>query len=178
MSNEDKLKCLVHYISHNCDNSKDLGATKLNKILWYVDTIAFQKYGKTISGEESYIKRQHGPVPKRIQVVLEKLRNEGALHIRMTENYGWDQKEFISLKDPEDCSYPENEKQLIDDMINDICKNHTAKSISQFSHDHIWEAARLGEEIPVYAVLAANSAPPSREDKIWAEQAIREYKNK
>lgn len=39
------------------------------------------------------------------------------------------------------------------------------------SHDAIWEAAYIGEEIPVYATLAANEGEITPEVLAWANEA-------
>ena len=82
MSDTDRFKELVHYVCHHCDDTRKMGAIKLNKILWCADTYAYRLYGRTISGETAYIKRQHGPVPKRIVATLKDLEQEGLIKIR------------------------------------------------------------------------------------------------
>ena len=68
-----KFKSAVHYI---CDKASSdpsvLGAIKLNKVLWYSDVINYLITGKPITGE-TYIKRQHGPVPKDIIRAIDEL---------------------------------------------------------------------------------------------------------
>ena len=167
-----RLRALVHYVCERCPDPTMLGATKLNKVLWYVDTIAYRKDGQTISGETTYIKRQFGPVPKRILKTLEGLENDGSIVIRNVPSLGGSRREFISLKPSNHSIFTDEERLIIDQVIDVICRDHTAASISELSHDAIWEAAELGEEIPVYAVLASRAAPIEKRHRDWANKIM------
>ena len=168
----NRMKKLVHYVCSLCDDPKKLGATKLNKVLWYTDTFAYRLMGSSVSGETAYVKRQFGPVPKNILKVLRQLEAEGKIMIREHKSTGFTRREFISLKDVNEDDFDEFERKLIGDIVSAICDNHTAASISALSHDIIWDAAEEGEEIPINAVLAARTAEISREDKTWADEII------
>ena len=171
MTVTSKFAHLVHYICARCDDPVKLGATKLNKILWYADTIAYRELGKTISGETSYIKRQFGPVPKKILATLEQLRKSGKIRIREAASFG-KPKEFTS-KVAADCSrFTDQEREIVDSVIDVVCNDHTASSISELSHDMIWEAAKVGEEIPVFAVLADYPGVVTAADRKWADEII------
>lgn len=167
-----KFKALVHYVCDQCADPTMLGATKLNKVLWYSDTLAYRLRGKSISGETVYIKRQYGPVPKQILQTLEELERGGALKIRETPYFNKKKREFIALESSDPSVFTDEERDIIDIVISAICKDHTASSISEMSHDAIWEAAQLGEEIPIYAVLAANAAPITKQHEAWANKII------
>ena len=58
----------------------------------------------------------------------------------------------------------ENEKHIVDHVTDTICEKFTAVSISELSHDSIWEMAEDGEEIPLYAIMASNIEEPSKEE--------------
>lgn len=175
MARRSRFKRLAHYVCHLCSDPTKLGATKLNKVLWYVDTFAYRLWGETVSGEDSYVKRQFGPVPKNILKTLQSLEREGVIQIREAKYFGRPKKEYISLKDPKEGVFTEDERDLIKDVVEAVCDGHTAASISDVSHDLVWEAAELGEDIPVFAVLAAQAAPPTKDDVKWANQMIREH---
>lgn len=172
MSKQSKFKNLVHYIIQICDDPTKLGATKLNKVLWYVDTYAYRKLGKSISGETDYIKRQFGPVPRNIIDTLKELQIEKKIRIREREHYGYTQQEFVSLVELKENVFNERERKIIQDQLQIICDNHTAKSISEFSHDMIWDAAQLGEEIPIKAVLGKMPGVVSESKIAWANSII------
>lgn len=161
-----------------CENPRSLGATKLNKILWYTDTLAFRHFEKSVSGESAYVKRQFGPVPKNIIATLEKLQDEGKIHVRKTKYFGHPKQEFHVLESPNKDIFSEDERSIISRVVATICNSYTAESISDLSHDLIWEAAKLGEDIPIKAVLAARADPPTKKDMRWADALIKKYQPK
>ena len=62
-SNQDRLLCVTHYVIKRCDPAK-LGATKLNKVLWFADVIYYRRHGRTITASDNYVKQQFGPVQR------------------------------------------------------------------------------------------------------------------
>jgi hypothetical protein len=68
--------------------------------------------------------------------------------------------------------FSETEREIIDNVIAWVCDAHTATSISDLSHDAIWEAADEGEEIPLYAVLAATPGAITQADMDWADKIV------
>lgn len=166
-----KLSALVHYICSKCPDKNLLGATKLNKILWYSDAIALQMWGAPITGEV-YVKRQFGPVPKHILGVIEQLEREGAIAVTNTPYHNYAKREYVSLKVPKISIFTPQEISLVDDVINEICYNHTATSISLASHDRIWELAEIGEDLPLETVFASELDEVTEEDVKWAKRAL------
>ncbi len=62
---------------------------------------------------------------------------------------------------------------LVDRVVYAICFNHTAASISQLSHDRVWKAAAIGEEIPLAAgAFAGNVGEIDEHDMAWAAAEI------
>ncbi len=165
--NRAKFKSLVHYICWRCsgDPSK-LGSVKLNKALWLSDLTAYRASGDSITGAR-YIRQQFGPVPALIVPVLRELEQEGILTVRETSFYGRTKKEYIVHVKASGGFLDQAERQIVDETIQFVCEEHTAVSISNKSHDHIWEAAVNGEEIPHYTVFA-QPAPITNEDREWA----------
>jgi len=68
-----KLKALIHYICYQCHDPSVLGATKLNKILWYSDVIAFARAGASITGE-TYVNLAQCPDTFLASLKISKLR--------------------------------------------------------------------------------------------------------
>jgi hypothetical protein len=170
----DKFKNLVHYVCSISPNPKVLGATKLNKILWYSELNSFLSLGKPITGAK-FVKRQFGPVAKATLPVLENLRSEGAIIIVDTEHFGKPKKEYISVRKPDLSSFTPEEISIITQITEVICKRHTASSISLASHDDIWEMAEIGEEIPLSTVFAVRGEV-TEDDVAWADEIIEKEK--
>jgi hypothetical protein len=164
----DKFKALVHYICWRCSNDPSkLGAVKLNKALWIADLAAYYYLGKPITGAR-YVKRQFGPAPKAILPVLRKLQEEGKVQIKEDDYYGKKKKSFISLQDASAEFMSDQEKGIVDEVMELVCEKHTAKSISNQSHDLVWKAAEDGEELPLSTVFVKPDTI-SDEDREWAK---------
>jgi len=171
MFNREKFKALVHYVCwRSSDDPSKLGAVKLNKTLWLSDLTAYYHLGKPITGAR-YIKRQFGPVPAAILPVLTELEDEGVLTIRDAKLYGKRKKEYIVHRDASaDFMLPE-ECKLVESAISVVCEMHTATSISEASHDHIWKAAIDGETIPHFTVFAI-PGEITEEEREWAQKQL------
>ena len=168
-----KFKDLVHYIVYECKDRPDrLGAVRLNKALWYTDVGAFKEHGKPITGE-TYVKHQYGPVPRRIDEALEDLRREGKIVIRERSSL-YDTRKFISLVDPDPHALSDEERRRTSEVVAAVC-SVTASRISDMTHDAIWDAAYAGEEIPIWATLAANDGEITQDVIAWANKGIERY---
>jgi hypothetical protein len=168
--NYEKFKDLVHYICHIADRD-ELGATKLNKILWYSDIISYINRGESMTGS-AYIKRQFGPVPKDILTALEELSAEGKMLIRDIPFFGNMKREYITLVEPDISRFDASEISLVANLTHDICHHYTAESISEATHDIIWKLADMEEEIPYFAVYGAQLGEITEEDIQWAKKSI------
>lgn len=164
-------KNLVHYVCWKAPDPTKLGATKLNKILWFIDSWSYRASGCSVSGAK-YEKRQYGPVPKCVLDAIRDLEKENKLVVRSVPYYGKVKRDFIAVRAADTGGLSQNEQSLIDDVVAYICNNHSAVSISEMSHDLIWDAAELGDEIPLYAVLAATPGEITEDDMSWAGHVI------
>jgi hypothetical protein len=167
----NKFKAMVHLIVESCHDPERLGATRLNKICWFSDTTAYRMSGVPIT-PETYVKRPKGPVPKTILRVIRELESDGTLLVREGSHPVYRTRLFYSLKDPDKSLFSDQELGIIEWMTGTICKDHTAASISEISHDQIWAAAADGEEIPLYATLVAEPGEITPEISQWADSML------
>jgi hypothetical protein len=151
----EKFQHLVHYVAWKAGKRDWFGATKLNKVLWFADARLFVLTGKSITGEV-YIREKYGPVPKHIMPARADLQKLGIIRVieegKLTR--------IVSDVPPNKALFSERELQEIDYWIEHIDKEHTAQSISDQSHDYAWDIAKMGEELPLYAVLANRIREP------------------
>jgi hypothetical protein len=146
----DRTEAVAHYIIARADPNK-LGAVKLNKVMWFADLEAYRRFGQTITGQLSYEKRQHGPVPNNIVKSIRRLEQADKIATRDVPTFGGTRREHVWLKKPDVTRFSADEVDILNEAITWVCDNHTAKSISELSHDALWEHAELGEQIPVGA---------------------------
>ena len=167
---QEKFRTLVHYICWKCKDPAALGSTKLNKVLWLSDLLWYRETGVPITGA-TYVKRQFGPVPRAILPALQKLKEEGSITEEETNYHGFPKKEYRAHKKPRTSGFSSKQLDMIDKVITYVCAGHTAKSISDQTHNHVWEAAKDGEEIP-YATVFANPGRLNDKDRAWALQEL------
>jgi Protein of unknown function (DUF4065) len=170
---QDRFKKLVHYICarFSSDPTK-LGAVQLNKALWLADLRAYYHLGHPITMAR-YVKRKYGPVPSSIVPVLRELQQEGVLTVQDTDHFGKTKKEFIVHKDASGDFLTPEERELVNEAADFVTEKHSATSISDLSHDHIWRSAQDGEVIPHYTVFA-NPGIITEDEREWGRLQLEE----
>ena len=73
--NEKKYRNIILFFSEKIQNGT-LGKLKLMKLLYYLDFDFFEKYGRSITGDE-YLRFDNGPVPR----MAEKILKEGGCFV-------------------------------------------------------------------------------------------------
>ncbi len=167
---KDKLKNLILYVCNKTD-PQNLGATKLDKIMWFSDILAFLTIGDPITGE-TYVRKQFGPWATHFYQMIDELKAEDKLIVRDVNFYGRQKREYIPLVSANLDLFTANEISIVDDVANDIALNFTAVGISDLSHDRIWEMANIGEEIPYEAIFAVRLGEIDEKDIQWAENIL------
>lgn len=167
----EKFKALVHFLVHECREPGRLGAIRLNKALWHTDVMAYKMNGVPVTGE-AYVKMKFGPVPAHIDAALVSLAAEGKLVIRVPEHL-YDTKKFVSLVQPDATLLSDDDRALARAMLEYVL-DRPASEISAETHDIIWEAAEIGEVIPLSATLASQLGNVTEEVRSWAAGVVAE----
>ena len=169
----------MHYVCHRAPNPRKLGKTKLNKILFFSDMEAYLSLGQPITGEE-YVKHQYGPVSRHLDEVLSELEKDRLIAISEASGYSvhadapYRQRLFFPLKKPRLDAFSPEEVSIADEMISTICRRHTARSISELSHDVIWKSAEIGETLPYYTAFVHTLGEVAPSDLDWAQSVMEE----
>lgn len=169
-TNRQRLMDTAHYVIARSAPDK-LGAIKLNKVLWYADVFFFRRHGRTITGAETYIKRQFGPVPRDIIPTLRALEEDQKVFSRKAETPAGTRHEYLWLKRPDLQAFDPEEIDVLHEVIDWICDNETALSISNKTHDALWEETEIGEEMSIRAA-AIEPAEISPDAMKWAKAAF------
>ncbi|WP_238273074.1 Panacea domain-containing protein [Methylobacterium cerastii] len=167
MFDKEKFKALIHYAIARVEDPKNLGAIKLNKILWYVDGNIFIRSGLSLTGAR-YVKQPMGPVPKAMLPILQEMQRDGLIRIDEVSYYGKTKKQYTSLVEPRTASFSSDHLEIINHVVDAISKRHTGASISEATHGNAWKLAEMGEEIPFHAAMIDDLADVSDEDAAWA----------
>jgi hypothetical protein len=163
---DNRLAALTHYIIWKCDPAS-LGKTKLNKILWFADVEQYRRTGRTITGATTYIKLQHGPVPKGMVSTLDALEREGKVSVSTENYYGRPKAMFLALTRPDLVEFDADEIATVDMVADVVCRDHTASSISRLTHDVLWDETELGGDMAINAA-AVVPGEVTAEDIAWA----------
>jgi len=165
-----RLEEAILFICTTARPEDQLGAVKLNKILYYSDMISFAQTGKSITGA-TYVKRERGPVPKEVVEAINNLKTAGRLNTREVSIFDKKRREFDALDEPKFSVFQHDDLRLINDMIGFVC-GYNAREISDISHTVVWEAADLGEELPYQSFLLSWLGDVDESDMQLAQEII------
>lgn len=141
-----KMRAVILRAIHSCCPS-DMGAVKLNKVLYFVDMIHYAHFRQAVTGA-TYRKRPNGPTTDQLLFVLREMQHDGHVKIDDVEYHGYWKKQYTPLT-PEPLGLLNDEEQaLVDDVVDFVCRQNSAKTISEYSHQMPWEMAGDGGVIP------------------------------
>lgn len=155
-SDDLRMAELILHISKKCANDPSFGATKLNKILYFSDFLAFGHSGKAIT-EGEYQHLDMGPAPKRLVPVRDCLiaKNELRIEPRVT-SFGRKQNRTIALREPNLEVFSAEQISLVNDVI-DSLSGCSATDVSELSHRQVgWKMTKNGETIPYNSIFVSD----------------------
>jgi uncharacterized phage-associated protein len=136
--NEGKYKNAILFFIKYCNNQY-LGATKLNKLLYYLDFISFRDNKKPVT-DDLYVHKQYGPVPSKIDDVLTDLHEKGFIKISKLElkhndgdMFRYDTNHEIDLG-----VFNKYEKDLLGKIVKEFCLWTTDKIVNQTHLEAPW----------------------------------------
>jgi hypothetical protein len=170
---KSKLAELMLYVAEKSAYDPKFGATKLNKILFYSDFLAYGFFRKPITGA-TYQRLDRGPAPRQLMPTLAELAEKGDAVVAPSTHYGYEQKRLVPLRDANLSLFSADEIALVDHVIQMLC-DHNGSQVSALSHaEAAWKIALAGQDIPYEAVFLS-SRPPSERDVQRAQELAVEY---
>jgi hypothetical protein len=163
-----KLEEAVHYICSRA--SENLGAVKLNKILYYSDMTHYAQTGNAITGA-TYAKQFRGPVPKQVVPAIDHLVHDRRLSVENVSYFDFVKREFTTFGATDDTVFSKAEIERMDFVIHSIDK-FSAREISDISHTIVWKSAELGETLPYDSFFVAYLGDITDEDMKRALTAV------
>lgn len=160
--NDNKLRELILYIARESEGDDTFGATKLNKVLFYADFMAYVNLGNSITGQE-YQALAHGPALRRLAPMRDEMLVDGDIAIRPRDYYGYVQDRILALTTPDLSEFSAAEIALVNHFIR-AWWGKTATEISRRSHQFAgWRYAQEGETIPYEVALVGWREPTGEE---------------
>jgi hypothetical protein len=138
----EKMRAVILRAIRRCSPA-EMGAVKLNKVLYFVDMTHYAHFHSPVTGS-TYKKRPNGPTTDQLLFTLRDMERDGQLKIDNVDYHGYWKKEYTALVDEPENVLNRDEQELVDDIVEFVCKQHTAKTISEYSHKLPWELAEDG----------------------------------
>ena len=154
----------IHHICARCD-PQALGRVKLHKILYFADMLHYVADGRPLTGEE-YQKQKFGPVAKHLSWALKELSRQGRIRLATSDYYGFPKLEVQATQVPRPDRLDDRDVSLLDEVADFVC-GHSAKEISDLSHNAAWQVAEMGETIPYFTALGLFPAEVTDDDVTW-----------
>lgn len=169
----EKFLDTIHYVCARGD-PRNLGRVKLHKILYFADMLHFVALGQPLTGEE-YQKQRFGPVAKHLSWALKALTDQGRIRIEMRDYYGFPKLEVHALQSVRPDRLNDYDRLLLNEVADFVC-GHTARGISDLSHNAAWQVAEMGETIPYFTALGLFPAEVTVDDVAWGVEEARRLK--
>jgi transcriptional regulator with XRE-family HTH domain len=142
----NKFKNVLLYILERCAGKPNVGETVLYKLLYFSDFNYYELYEEHLTGAK-YRKLPYGPVPQKLDSIINQMIEKGQLQRVKTVYHGYPQVRYLPLEKSDLTALKASEKEVIDRVIEQM-SDWSAASISNYSHkDMPWLASKEGEEI-------------------------------
>jgi len=141
-----KFKNILLYILERCAGKPNVGETVLYKLLYFADFNYYEIYEEHLTGAQ-YRKLPFGPVPQKLDAIINKMIEDGQLQRVKAEYHGFPQTRYLPLVKTDLTQLKASEKETIDKVIQQM-SDWSASAISSYSHKDIpWVASKEGEFI-------------------------------
>ncbi|MEN0066164.1 MAG: Panacea domain-containing protein [Myxococcota bacterium] len=143
---EERSSQLLLYLADRLEDDANFSMTKVYKLFYFIDKEAYLRTGSTVTGS-SYLRFDHGPVPRNLHKLRAKLEDTGAVEIVYVDRGKYTQHRLRAWQRPQ-LRFSEDEMTIIDQVIERL-RPMTAKKVSDLSHEEPgWKLAGDGEVIP------------------------------
>jgi uncharacterized phage-associated protein len=160
--NKKKYNNAVLFFAWSIPN---LGRTKLNKLLYFLDFDHFEKYAKAVT-EDDYENNDLGPVPVHADEVLGEMQAEKLIDIVYEPIIDYVRHKLVPLAHHDTTIFSSSEMEMLC-AVTDKWQHHTAREMVIASHGEApWIATRKGEAIPyALAYYRGKFEEPSYDDE-------------
>jgi hypothetical protein len=155
---DTKLRELILFIAERSAGDELFGSTKLNKLLFFADFLAFVKLGSSITGH-AYQRLPNGPAPKQMLPIMKGMVSDRELAIQKRDFYGRTQNVPVALRPSRLKDFSADEIAVVTEVL-DLLQRKNAKGISSLSHEFEgWKLAKENELIPYQTALVHFKKP-------------------
>jgi uncharacterized phage-associated protein len=130
--NQKKYKNAIIFFAKRIQNST-LGKLKMMKLLYYLDFDFFEKYGRSITGDE-YLRFDNGPVPRMGEKILKQMNGKEIKIIRRKIGNGYNDQMHIEALVDFNVDVFEREELLMLEEIAGKWEKFTGTEMKNASH--------------------------------------------
>ena len=142
----NKFKNVLLYILERCAGKPNVGETVLYKLLYFSDFNYYELYEEHLTGAK-YRKLPYGPVPQRLDNIINQMIEKRQLQRVKTDYHGYPQTRYLPLEKADLTELKASEKEIIDRVIEQL-SDWSAAAISNYSHKDLpWEVTGEGQDI-------------------------------
>lgn len=142
----NKFKNVLLYLLESCAGKPNIGETALYKLLYFSDFNYYELYEEHLTGAK-YRKLPYGPVPEKLDSIINQMIDNGQLQRFKTTYFGLPQTRFLPLTKPDLTELKASEIAVIDSVVEQM-SDWSAAAISNYSHkDMPWLASKDGQVI-------------------------------
>ncbi len=161
--NEKKFQELVLYVAQRSQRDPRFGATKLNKLLFYMDFGSYRLLGTSITGA-TYCHLPAGPAPRELMSARKYLLDSGDASCEYRPRFTGTQERLVPQRGADLSLFSRQELAIIEDVITEFWALN-ARSISDYSHQEwAWRATQDYEDMPYH--LAWVSSDPLTPEQV------------
>lgn len=163
----EKFRQLALYIGDRCWDDPSFGKTKLAKILFFSDFVAYGTLGKPITGA-TYSKFPYGPFPRSLNKEVSALEDLSKAVVAKSNYFGKVQEKLIPTVEADIQCFSANEISLVEQVI-EALRDHNAVGVSRISHlETAWRYVDDWAEIP-YELIFVSDQPDPDADAVGQE---------
>lgn len=141
-----KFKNVLLYILERCAGKPNVGETVLYKLLYFSDFNYYELYEEHLTGAK-YRKLPYGPVPQKLDTIINQMITKGQLQRVKTAYHGYPQTRYLPLEKANLTELRASEKEVIDKVIEQM-SDWSAAMISEYSHNDLpWQVTDEGKDI-------------------------------
>jgi hypothetical protein len=149
---EQKFSELLLHVADRLRTDRAGGATKLNKVLFFVEFTHLRRHHDVVSGCE-FQKQPHGPAPRQLPPVRHRLVERGEAELVEEHFLGRPQHRLIPSRGADLAVFDADELQTVDDVLGQL-DGMTGGQVSQLSQQEPgWQLTEIGETIPFATAL-------------------------
>lgn len=166
----EKLADSIRLILDLCE-PHELSQVKLHKVLYYSDMLMYLWTGAAITGA-TYRKRPFGPTCDALLHSLTSLERSGEIKIDEVDFFGHKKRQFEKVRRVNSSTLSKAEIEAISEVVEFVCRKHTASTLNDFSHDIVWDSVEFGQDIPYHSALAWIPSNEAEAVGDWADEAV------